>query len=233
MPSIHDNDLKPLSLEDVSTYPLDSRPSKISLDDFASPIDESSSLTDFLNSLPNILAVQNLRELAGRIRNAKRAGKPIIWGLGGHVIKVGLAPVIIDLMRRGFVTAIAANGSVLVHDAEIAMVGSTSEDVDATLGEGAFGAAEETGQLLNSAAREGMRDGIGLGEARRTRTISPKAQASRLLPALRGLREPDTLHCTHYDWWRHCSFSSERRRSSSREQHRIRISVCLRNSCVA
>ncbi len=196
MPSIHDNDLKPLSLEDVSTYPLALRPSKVSLDDFAIPIDASSSLTDFLNSLPSILGVQNLRELSGRIRRAKQAGKPIIWGIGGHVIKVGLAPVIIDLMRRGFVTAIAANGSVLVHDAEIAMVGSTSEDVDATLGEGAFGAAEETGQLLNSAAREGMRDGMGLGEAlgRALLALKPTHRDYSLLCAAYHSRTPFTAH---------------------------------------
>src|SRR5205807_943793 len=91
--------------------------------------------------------------------------KPIIWGIGGHVIKTGLAPILIDLMERGFVTAIAGNGSVLVHDAEIALVGSTSEDVDATLGKGDFGGAEETGKLLNSAAGDGARANIGLGEA--------------------------------------------------------------------
>lgn len=198
LPSIHDNNLKPLSLEDVTTYPLASRPSKISLDDFADPIDESSSLTDFLKSLPNILAVQSIRALSGRIRRARQAGKPIIWGLGGHVIKVGLAPVIIDLMRRGFVTAIAANGSVLVHDTEIAMVGSTSEDVDATLGEGAFGAAEETGQLLNSAARAGMRDGVGLGEAvgRALLALKPKHRDYSLLCASYESRIPFTAHIT-------------------------------------
>lgn len=195
---MHDNDLKPLSLEDVSTYPLASRPSKISLDDFASSIDASSSLAEFLNSLPNIIAVNSLRELAGRIRRAKQAGKPIIWGLGGHVIKVGLAPVIIDLMRHGFVTAIAANGSVLIHDAEIAMVGSTSEDVDATLADGAFGASQETGLLLNTAAREGMRDGIGLGEAlgRALLALKPKHHDYSLLCAAYDSRTPFTAHIT-------------------------------------
>src|SRR6266566_2238628 len=158
-------DLKPISLDEVHTYPLSSRPSKVTVTDFAKTVNEESSLGDYLNSLPNILAVQNLRELASRIHRARELGKPIIWGIGGHVIKTGLAPVIIDLMKRGFVTAIAANGSVLVHDAEIAMVGSTSEDVDATLREGAFGGADETGRLLNRAAREGASDGIGLGEA--------------------------------------------------------------------
>lgn len=158
-------DVEPLSLAKVSTYPLASRPSKVTVEDFATPITEEASLRDYLASLPNILAVQNLRELAARMRLARAQNKPIIWGIGGHVIKTGLGPIIIDLMNRGLVSAIAANGSVLVHDAEIAMVGSTSEDVDATLGEGVFGGAEETGKLLNDAASLGRSDSIGLGEA--------------------------------------------------------------------
>jgi hypothetical protein len=196
--SIYGDDLLPLNLESVSPYPLASRPSKVSLNDFARPIEESSSIKDFLASLPNILGVQSLHSVAAQMRRAKRLGKPIIWGLGGHVIKVGLAPVIIDLMRRGLVTAIAANGSVLVHDAEIAMVGSTSEDVDATLVEGAFGAAEETGQLLNSAAREGMRDGIGLGEAlgRALIGLKPKHREYSLLCAAYHSSIPFTAHIT-------------------------------------
>src|SRR5437763_14538472 len=146
-------DAKPISLEQVKTYPLASRPSKVTVEDFAKPINEQSSLRDYLSSLPNILAVQNLRELAKSMRRARDLKKPIIWGIGGHVIKTGLAPIIIDLMDRGFVTALAVNGSVLVHDAEIAIVGFTSEDVDSTLGKGDFGAAQETGEILNNAAR--------------------------------------------------------------------------------
>ena len=158
-------DLDPLSLESVKTYPLASRPSKVTIKDFASVVTEQSSLVDYLSSLSNILAVQNLRDLVRQIHRARDLHKPIIWGIGGHVIKTGLAPIIIDLMRRGFVTGVAANGSVLVHDAEIAMVGSTSEDVDATLGEGIFGGADETGKLLNQAAIDGARESIGLGES--------------------------------------------------------------------
>lgn len=197
MVSIYD-DLKPISLDDVITYPLASRPSKVSLDDFASPIQEDSSLKDFLASLPNILAVQNLRELASRMRRARELQKPIIWGIGGHVVKTGLALLIIDLMKRGFVTAIAGNGSVLVHDAEIAMVGSTSEDVDATLGEGAFGGADETGKLLNRAAKEGAAEGIGLGEAtgRVLLSLSPKHANYSLLCAAYHARAPFTAHLT-------------------------------------
>lgn len=195
--SIYD-DLGPLNLEHVSTYPLASRPSKVSLDDFASPVTEDSSLKDFLASLPNILAVQNLRELASRMRRARELQKPIIWGIGGHVIKTGLAPLIIDLMTRGFVTAIAGNGSVLVHDAEIAMVGSTSEDVDATLSEGAFGGADETGKLLNRAAKEGAAEGIGLGEAtgRVLLSLSPRHADHSLLCAAYHARAPFTAHLT-------------------------------------
>jgi hypothetical protein len=196
--SIYGDDLLPLNLESVSTHPLASRPSKVSLNDFARPIEENSSIKDFLSSLPNILGVQSLQSVAAQMRRAKQLGKPIIWGLGGHVIKVGLAPVIIDLMKRGFVTAIAANGSVLVHDAEIALVGSTSEDVDATLGEGVFGAAEETGQLLNNAAREGMRDGLGLGEAlgRALIALKPRHRDYSLLCAAYQSHIPFTAHIT-------------------------------------
>lgn len=163
--SIYPDDLRPLDLRRVNTYPLGGRHSKVSAADFARPVASDSSLAQFLDSLPDVLAARNLRELCAQVARAKENNKPIIWGLGGHVVKTGLAPVIIDLMRRGFVTAIAANGSVLVHDAEIAMVGTTSEDVDATLGAGAFGAAEETGRVINAAARRGAGEDIGLGEA--------------------------------------------------------------------
>ncbi len=195
--SIYD-DLGPLSLEHVSTYPLANRPSKISTKDFARPLEQEGSLSDFLRGLPNILAVQNLRELAVRVRRARDLGKPIIWGIGGHVIKTGLAPLLIQLMQQGLLTAIAANGSVLIHDSEIALAGSTSEDVDATLGEGIFGGADETGKLLNSAAYEGARDNIGLGEAagRALLGLSPKHQDVSLLCAAYSARIPVTIHLT-------------------------------------
>lgn len=189
---------KPISLGKVSTYPLASRPSKVTVDDFAKPVSEASSLRDYLASLPNLLAVQNLRELAARIRRARALKKPIIWGIGGHVIKTGLAPIIIDLMNRGFVTAIAANGSVLVHDAEIAMVGSTSEDVDATLGEGVFGGADETGKLLNDAARSGATENIGLGEALGKALVNenPTYREHSLVCAAYAARVPFTAFIT-------------------------------------
>ena len=158
-------DLQPIDLTAVKTYELASRPSKVTVADFARPPGENDTVPEFLVKLPNILAVQSMKELAARLARAHRLGKPIIWGIGGHVIKTGLAPILIDLMERGFVTAVAVNGSVLVHDTEIALVGSTSEDVDASLGQGDFGAAKETGEILNRAAYRGRDDGIGLGEA--------------------------------------------------------------------
>jgi len=192
------DEYQPLDLNGVKTYPLASRSSKVSLDDFAKPIRETATVDEFLASLPNILAVQSLRNLTERIKRARDLKKPIIWGIGGHVIKVGLAPILIDLMNRGFLTAVAANGSVLVHDSEIALVGSTSEDVDATLSEGAFGGAEETGQLLNSAASEGARDGIGLGEAmgRSLLALNPTNQDYSLLCATYKAKVPVTAHVT-------------------------------------
>src|SRR2546423_15181326 len=193
--SIYD-DIKPLGLEGVNTSPLAERPSKVAVEDFARPFSEDSTLRDFLASLPNILAVQSLRALASQMRRARTLGKPIIWGIGGHVVKVGLAPLIINLLERGFVSAVAANGSVLVHDAEVALVGSTSEDVDATLGAGAFGAAEETGRLLNESAQAGARESVGLGEAlgRKLVEMSPPHAHLSLLCAAYQARVPFTAH---------------------------------------
>jgi hypothetical protein len=196
--SIYEDDVSPLNLDGVKTYPLATRSSKVTTGDFARPLGEDASLKEFLNSLPDILAVRSLRQLAQQIRRARLLHKPIIWGIGGHVVKTGMSPIIIDLMRRGFVTAIAANGSVLVHDAEIALVGSTSEDVDATLGAGAFGAADETGKLLNASARSGLKNRTGLGEALGHALVesNPPYKDFSLLCAAYDLRVPFTAHVT-------------------------------------
>ncbi|HSK64691.1 MAG TPA: hypothetical protein VK893_12650 [Pyrinomonadaceae bacterium] len=197
MPSIYD-DLNPLELENVKTYPLTSRSSKVKVTDFAQPVSGEVTLRDFVASLPDVLAVQSLRQIVERMRRARELKKPIIWGIGGHVIKTGLAPLIIQLLKRSYVSAIAANGSVLVHDAEIAMIGSTSEDVDATLSEGVFGGADETGRLLNGAAREGATDHIGLGESvgRGLVAMNPKHRDYSLLCAAYEAKVPFTIHLT-------------------------------------
>jgi hypothetical protein len=189
-------DLEPIDLSLIKTYDLAERPSKVAVGDFARPVGEQDSLAEFLDKLPNILAVQSMRELSERIRRARDRQKPIIWGIGGHVIKTGLAPLIIDLMDRGFVTALAVNGSVLVHDTEIALVGSTSEDVDASLGKGDFGAARETGEILNKAACRGRDDSIGLGEAMGSELMSimPLNADRSVLCAAYERRIPVTAH---------------------------------------
>ena len=191
-------DYEPINLDKINTYALASRPSKVTVKDFAKPLEENDNLQSFLEKLPNILAVNSIREVAKAVKNAKKLDKPIIWGFGGHVIKTGLAPIIIDLMERGFVTAIASNGSVLVHDTEIALVGFTSEDVDATLGEGDFGAAKETGEILNSAAKNGQRDYIGLGEAmgREVWKQKPENADKSLLCQTYRYKIPFTTHLT-------------------------------------
>src|ERR1043166_8146646 len=191
-------DLQPLSLDGVHTYPLSARSSKVTVSDFAQPITEDLSLREYLQSLPNILAVQSIREIAARMRSARELGKPIVWGIGGHVIKTGLSPNIIDFMKRVFVNAIAGNGSVLIDDAEIAMVGSTSDDVDATLGEGAFGGAEETGKLLNQASVAGMAERIGLGEsvAAAVLALKPANEHVSLLCSSYKSKIPFTVHLT-------------------------------------
>jgi deoxyhypusine synthase len=123
------------------------------------------SVAEFLEGFPAILGAQNLRELAQAIARARDSAKPVLWGFGGHVIKTGLAPIFIDLMDRGLVSGIALNGSGIIHDFEIALAGSTSEDVDAELSSGNFGMAEETGQQVNQAISEGVAAGLGIGEA--------------------------------------------------------------------
>jgi deoxyhypusine synthase len=187
---------EPIDLSNISTYPLASRPSKVTADDFAKTSASGSSTKDFLNSLPDILAARELRELAGLIRDAKQKGRAVIAGLGGHVIKTGLAPILIDMMRRGYVTAFAMNGSAMIHDFEIALVGATSEDVDATLGSGGFGMAEETGRIINEATAAGAKDNIGMGEAigRQLQAMSPDHADKSLLHAAYEAGVPVTVH---------------------------------------
>lgn len=152
-------------LSGVKTYPLRSRQSKVGLAQFATPYKAGSGVDGLLKSLPGLLAAKDFKDVVEAIVAAKRNGRAIIWGLGAHVLKTGLSPVLVDLMERGFVSAIATNGAGIIHDFEIALSGGTSEDVDATLGPGTFGMAEETGTQLNRAIKEGVAAGLGLGQA--------------------------------------------------------------------
>lgn len=154
-------------LDDVRTYPLRSRESKVRVEQFARVPSTTGppTIAGWLDALPDILAAADLRRVVSALVRARDAGRPIVWGLGGHVIKTGLAPVLADLMARGYVSALALNGAAVIHDFEIAIGGRTSEDVDAALGPGTFGMAEETGVWLNAAIADGVASGVGLGEA--------------------------------------------------------------------
>ncbi|MGH9798999.1 MAG: hypothetical protein ACRD82_01410 [Blastocatellia bacterium] len=191
---------EPIDFSRIATYSLFDRPSKVTVSDFAKPLtDEQAGATvALMDSLPNILAADSLRSVVAAIVEAKAKQRAIIWGFGGHVIKTGLAPILIDLMRRGFVTALATNGSGIIHDFEIALAGWTSEDVDSALGSGAFGMAEETGRLLNEAIKRGAADGIGIGESvgRMLVESQPPHGEFSLLHEAYKLRVPITAHVT-------------------------------------
>jgi hypothetical protein len=190
--------ISPLTLGGVKTYPLASRKSKVSVREFAQPPAARASLTNFLDALPNFLAARDLRHLLASIHRARKQRVPILWGIGGHVIKVGLGPVLIDLMKRGFVSAIAMNGAALIHDFEIALAGKTSEDVEAGLGAGQFGMAGETGEYVNEFSKLASRLDIGYGEAAgqflTSGILNVKHAASSVLVGAYRRRIPVTIH---------------------------------------
>ncbi len=155
----------PLDLSRLSTIPLAERGGKVRVEHMAAPHRPGGTFTQWLDGLPRLLAADSLRAVTAAAAEARRRGRAILWGLGGHVVKCGLAPVLIDLMDRGFVTGIAMNGATSIHDFEIALAGCTSEDVEAVLPDGRFGSAEETGRLMNEAIRHAQEDDSGLGEA--------------------------------------------------------------------
>jgi hypothetical protein len=152
-------------LSGVKTYPLASRNSKARVEDFARPYQRGSGIPGWLASLPAALAAGDFKAVVHDVSDARRRDAAIVWGLGAHVLKTGLSPIVVDLMERGFVSAIATNGAGLIHDFEIAMAGATSEDVDEALGPGRFGMAEETATLLNGAITTGVAEGLGIGQS--------------------------------------------------------------------
>jgi hypothetical protein len=156
---------QPLSLEGVQTSSLKKRRSLVSVQGFARPIPARSSFKIFFHSLPDFLAGKDFREIVARIVTAHRHKKPVILGMGAHPIKVGLSPLIVRLMERGLLQAVAMNGAGIIHDFEIAFVGKTSEDVSSGIGRGAFGMSEETGRMINEAVNEGWKKGWGIGRS--------------------------------------------------------------------
>jgi hypothetical protein len=161
----------PLDLSGLKTIPIAARGGKSRAEDFALPYEKGAGVSGWLDSLPKILAADSLRFVVRALLAARQSGKPIIWGMGGHVIKCGLAPVLADLMRRGYATAFAMNGSAAIHDFEIAIAGQTSEDVEAALPDGSFGSAEETGREMNEAIAAAAGDSLGMGEALGARLV--------------------------------------------------------------
>lgn len=187
---------KPLDPKGVKTYPLASRPSKVAVSDAAQPWRAGGSFRAYLDSLPNHLAVQSLRQVVAAVLEARRRGRPVILGMGAHVVKVGLSPVLVDLLERGLVTAVAMNGACTVHDFELSYGGFTSEDVETQLAEGDFGMAEETGCLINAAVADGVRRGLGFGRAlgERLLEMKPPYLSQSIVAACARLDRPCTVH---------------------------------------
>jgi len=188
--------IEPLSLEGIKTYSLTERHSKVSHLDFGRAWERGGSFREFLDGLPNILAGRDLREVARAWVKARRQGRPALLGMGAHPIKAGLNPILIGLLKRGLITGVAMNGAGIVHDAELAMAGVTSEDVDKDLGCGRFGMARETAEFLNAAIAWGAQEGLGLGEAVGRRLLEsgfPYKHLS-LIHAAALLEVPVTVH---------------------------------------
>ena len=160
-------DYSEFDLSNVRTYPLATRPSKARVEDFGRAVDRGGSFKAWFDSLPALLGASDLRRVVDAIVSARGRDAGIVWGIGAHVVKTGVSPVLIDLMRRGYVSALAMNGAGIIHDFEVALGGSTSEDVDEALGPGRFGMAEETGRILNelicnaSERKQGFGQGVG------------------------------------------------------------------------
>lgn len=155
---------KPIDLSRVKTYPLSERKSRVSSSDFAKTWQKGSFFKEFLDSLPDVLAGSHIKTVISSIATAFKNKKTIVFAMGAHVIKVGLNPVVIDLMERGIITAVAMNGAGIIHDSELAMAGQTSEDVASSIGNGSFGMAHEINSFLSDAIHKAGQKSSGLGE---------------------------------------------------------------------
>jgi hypothetical protein len=157
--------IREADLSAVRTVPVGRRPNKVNASEFAHPPGDDRSFAAFIDALPDVLVARDFRAIVDAIVTAARSKRGVVVMLGGHVVKTGLAPLLIDLMRRRVVTHLAMNGSAAIHDYEVARFGATSEDVAAGLRDGTFGMAEETGREMNTAFVNGMNAGQGMGEA--------------------------------------------------------------------
>jgi hypothetical protein len=156
---------QPLSLDGLKTVPIAERGGKVGVSQFAKVFHRGDGVQRLIETFPDILAGQSFRGVLDALKKARAESRAILWGMGGHVIKCGLGDVLLDLMRRGWVTGFVMNGAASIHDFEIAIAGQTSEDVEAVLPDGRFGASEETGREMNRAITKGNQEGLGMGEA--------------------------------------------------------------------
>jgi len=154
-----------IDLGGLKTYSINDRISKVSLEKSALPHKKGNSFGEFIKGLPDFLASQDLKAVIQAVVKAHKDKRPVILGMGAHPIKVGLSPLIIDLMQTGIITAVATNGACIIHDFEISYIGQTSEDVAQELCTGTFGMAKETGQMLNNAINNGVKKGYGIGRS--------------------------------------------------------------------
>lgn len=185
-----------LDLSRIRTYPLKKRLNKVRQSLLGKKVRRGARLRSFIQGLPDILAAQNLKEIALRIARAHRSGKTILVGMGAHPIKVGLSPLIIDFMEKGIISAVAMNGAGIIHDFELAFMGETSEDVAASLKDGSFGMAEETGAFLNRAIIRGYDHELGIGAAVGAAILKARLPHHRLSILAAGARLgiPVTVH---------------------------------------
>lgn len=187
--------MKKIDLSKIRTYSVRGRESKVRLADFARPHRKGASFREFFDSLPDILAGTTLKQVAAAVAKARKDGRPVMLGMGAHSIKVGLNPVIIDLMERKVVTSVALNGAGIIHDFELALIGQTSEDVDREILSGAFGMAEETGSMINRAINgAGTDEGIGAAVGRMILTGEFPHKDKSILAAGARLGVPVTVH---------------------------------------
>lgn len=188
---------KPLSFDGLKTVPIAERGGKVRVEQFARPFEKGSGVARLIESFPGILAGDAFRGVLDALKRARDGQRAILWGMGGHVIKCGLGDVLLDLMRRGWVSAWVMNGAASIHDFEIAIAGHTSEDVEAVLPDGRFGAAEETGREMNAAIHAGNRDGLGMGESlgrHLEKLASHSFAAHSVLAGAYGAAVPVTVH---------------------------------------
>lgn len=223
------NKFAPVDLNKVKTFPIKKRKTKSQASSFAKPLPKGSSFAKVMGGLPKFFAAEDLKAVAKAIVAARKAGKPVIAGIGAHVIKCGLSPLLIDLMNRGFISLVAMNGAGAIHDFEVAYLGRTSEDVGPGLEEGKFGMVRETAEIMNEAMRDCLDKRTGLGDAIAQMILHIKAPHSflSLLASGKKLGRPpvvfvaigtDTIHM-------HGSFSGAAAGEGSHTDFRTLVSA--------